>query len=91
MRELLARQDVGELEVLARGLPEKPEALARRLRGKHKPQYTPHVDTGDFVVVVNAELLQLTGRKMDDKIYDRYTGYHGGLRERTARQQRRTW
>lgn len=61
--------------------------VATVLRGKHKAIYTPHVDTGDFVVVVNAKSLQFTGRKMDDKIYDRYTGFHGGLRKRTARQQ----
>lgn len=58
--------------------------IARRLRGKHKPVYTPHVDTGDFIVVVNADKLRLTGKKLDDKKYYRYTGYPGGLREQTA-------
>lgn len=54
--------------------------LAILLRGKHKPQYTPHVDTGDFVVVVNAEKVVVTGRKADKKVYHRHTGYPGGLR-----------
>ena len=58
--------------------------IAYRLRGKHKPVYTPHVDTGDFIVVVNAEKLRLTGNKLADKKYYRYTGYPGGLREQTA-------
>lgn len=54
--------------------------LAVLLRGKHKPQYTPHVDTGDFVVVVNAEKVVVTGRKADKKVYYRHTGHPGGLR-----------
>ncbi|HEU19012.1 MAG TPA: 50S ribosomal protein L13 [Deltaproteobacteria bacterium] len=53
--------------------------VARRLRGKHKPVYTPHVDTGDFVVVVNADKISLTGKKLTDKIYYRHSGYPGGL------------
>jgi large subunit ribosomal protein L13 len=61
--------------------------LADVLRGKGKPQYTPHVDTGDFVVVVNAEKIAVTGNKLDDKIYYRHSGYPGGLKERTLRQQ----
>lgn len=61
--------------------------IADTLRGKGKPQYTPHVDTGDFVVVVNAEKVALTGNKLDDKIYYRHSGYPGGLRQRTAREQ----
>ena len=52
--------------------------IARILRGKHKPTYTPHLDTGDFVVVVNAEKIELTGRKADQKTYFRHTGYMGG-------------
>jgi large subunit ribosomal protein L13 len=55
------------------------------LRGKHKPIFTPHADTGDFVVVVNAEKIALTGAKWDKKIYYRYTGYMGGLKEISAR------
>ncbi len=55
--------------------------IARVLRGKNKPQYTPHIDTGDFVVVVNAEKVVVTGRKAEQKVYRRHTGYPGGLRE----------
>ena len=54
--------------------------LARRLRGKHKPQYTPHVDTGDYMVVVNAEKIRVTGNKLQDKMYYRHTGYVGNLK-----------
>jgi len=54
--------------------------IARRLRGKHKPEYTPHVDTGDYIVVVNAEKVAVTGNKSKDKIYHRHTGYIGGLK-----------
>ena len=57
--------------------------IADTLRGKRKPEYTPHVDTGDFVVVVNAEKIAVTGKKRDEKIYYRHSGYPGGLRERT--------
>jgi large subunit ribosomal protein L13 len=58
--------------------------LAKILRGKHKPTFTPHVDTGDFVVVVNAEKVGLTGKKLKDKIYYRHTGYPGGIKEVSA-------
>jgi large subunit ribosomal protein L13 len=54
--------------------------VARRLRGKHKPEYTPHVDTGDYVIVVNAEKVKVTGKKTSDKIYYRHTGYPGGIK-----------
>jgi large subunit ribosomal protein L13 len=54
--------------------------IARRLRGKHKPEYTPHVDTGDYIIVVNAEKVRVTGNKAKDKMYYRHTGYPGGLR-----------
>ena len=53
------------------------------LKGKHKPQYTPHVDTGDFVVIVNADKIRVTGAKTTDKVYSRYTGYPGGLKQET--------
>jgi large subunit ribosomal protein L13 len=53
--------------------------LARRLRGKHKPEFTPHVDTGDYIVVVNAGKLRVTGNKARDKIYHRHSGYPGGI------------
>jgi len=58
--------------------------VAARLRGKHKATYTPHADTGDFIIVVNAEKIMLTGKKMTDKIYYSYSGYPGGLRETSA-------
>jgi large subunit ribosomal protein L13 len=61
--------------------------IADRLRGKGKPQFTPHIDTGDFVVVVNAEKVAVTGNKLDDKLYYRHSGYPGGLRVRTLREQ----
>ena len=60
--------------------------IASVLRGKHKPTYTPHVDCGDFVIVVNAEKVKLTGKKLDAKKYRWHTGYVGHLRERTARE-----
>ncbi len=60
--------------------------LARVLRGKNKPQYTPHVDTGDFVVVVNAERVVVTGRKAEQKLYRRHSGYPGGLKTTTYEQ-----
>ena len=61
--------------------------IADALRGKRKPQFTPHVDTGDFVIVVNAEKIQVTGNKLDQKRYYRHSGYPGGLRSRTLREQ----
>jgi large subunit ribosomal protein L13 len=61
--------------------------IADILRGKTKPTYTPHVDTGDFVVVVNAEKIGVTGKKMDEKLYYRHSGYPGGLRQRTLREE----
>ncbi len=59
--------------------------IAVRLRGKHKPIFTPHADTGDFVVVINAEKVSLTGNKWDNKMYYRHTGYLGGLKQISAR------
>jgi large subunit ribosomal protein L13 len=61
--------------------------IADTLRGKRKPEYTPHVDTGDFVVVVNADKIAVTGKKLDDKLYIRHSGYPGGLRSRTLREE----
>lgn len=55
--------------------------IARRLRGKHKPEYTPHVDTGDYIVVVNVDKLRVTGNKAEDKKYYRHSGYPGGIHE----------
>ncbi|MCG8614494.1 MAG: 50S ribosomal protein L13 [Pseudomonadales bacterium] len=57
--------------------------IARRLRGKHKTEYTPHVDTGDYIVVVNAEKVHVTGNKAKDKMYYRHTGYIGGIKSRS--------
>ncbi len=61
--------------------------VADTLRGKGKPQYTPHTDTGDFVVIVNAEKVAVTGKKLDQKMYHRHSGYPGGLTSRTLREQ----
>ena len=59
--------------------------VATRLRGKHKPVYTPHVDTGDHIIVINADKIALTGRKWDEKFYYRHSGYVGGLKSITAK------
>jgi large subunit ribosomal protein L13 len=61
--------------------------IADQLRGKNKPEYTPHIDTGDFVVVINAEKITVTGNKLTEKVYYRHTGYPGGLRSRTLEEQ----
>ena len=60
--------------------------VAHRLRGKHNPEFTPHVDTGDWVIVINAEKIVLTGRKLDQKMYYRHSGYIGGLKQMTAKE-----
>lgn len=60
--------------------------IASILRGKHKPIFTPHVDTGDYVIVINAEKIHVTGKRMDEKRYYRHSGYPGGLRSRTLRE-----
>ncbi|MBL4588158.1 50S ribosomal protein L13 [Candidatus Babeliales bacterium] len=60
--------------------------IADILRGRHKPEYTPHTDTGDYVVVINCDKVKLTGKKWSDKIYKSYSGYRSGLKERTARE-----
>ena len=70
-----------EGKVLGRAASE----VAKILRGKHKPQFTPHVDTGDFVIVVNADKIAFTGKKLDNKIYRHHTGWVGGLKETKAR------
>ena len=64
--------------------------VATLLRGKHKPTFTPHVDCGDYVIVINAEKINLTGNKLADKCYYRHSGYQGGLTVRTAQQMRDT-
>ena len=65
--------------------------VADVLRGKHKPTFTPHIDCGDFVIVVNASKVNLTGNKLNDKIYYNHSGYTGGLRERTAKEMRENY
>ena len=65
--------------------------VADVLRGKHKPTFTPHIDCGDFVIVVNASKINLTGNKLNDKIYYNHSGYTGGLRERTAKEMRENY
>lgn len=70
-----------EGKVLGRAASE----VAKILRGKHKPTFTPHVDTGDFVIVINADKIDLTGKKLDKKMYRHHTGYIGGLKETKAR------
>ncbi len=62
--------------------------VAQVLRGKHKPTYTPHIDGGDYVIVINASQVNLTGNKLEKKIYYNHSGYTGGLRERTAREMK---
>jgi large subunit ribosomal protein L13 len=61
--------------------------IADVLRGKRKPEYTPHIDTGDFVIVINAERISVTGKKLTDKLYRRHSGYPGGLKTRTLQEQ----
>ena len=61
--------------------------VAQRLRGKHKPEFAPHVDNGDFIIVVNAAKIKVTGGKLDKKMYYKYSGYPGGLKSRTLGQQ----
>ncbi len=62
--------------------------VARRLRGKHKPEFTPHVDTGDYIIVINAEKIQVTGKKESEKFYHRYSGYQSGLKSASVRELR---
>ncbi|WP_208585762.1 50S ribosomal protein L13 [Gracilibacillus suaedae] len=62
--------------------------IATILRGKHKPTYTPHVDTGDHVIIINAEKIELTGKKLSDKLYHRHSNHPGGLKTRTANEMR---
>jgi len=57
--------------------------VARRLRGKHKPEFTPHIDTGDYIIIINADKIRATGNKMLDKVYYRHSGYPGGIKSET--------
>ena len=74
------RRDWYVVDAAGRTLGRLASALAHRLRGKHKASYTPHADTGDYIVVVNAAKIRVTGRKLKDKIYYRHTGYIGNMR-----------
>lgn len=77
------RRDWYVIDATDKTLGRMATEIARRLRGKHKAEYTPHVDTGDYIVVVNAEKVQVTGNKEQDKMYHRHTGYPGGLKSMT--------
>jgi large subunit ribosomal protein L13 len=74
------RRDWFVVDATGKTLGRLSTEIAQRLRGKHKPEYTPHVDTGDYIVVVNAEKIRVTGNKLKDKKYHRYTGYIGNLK-----------
>lgn len=74
------RRDWFVIDATDKTLGRMATEIARRLRGKHKPEYTPHVDTGDYIVVVNAEKVQVTGNKPKDKMYYRHSGYPGGMK-----------
>ena len=74
------RRDWYVVDATGKTLGRLSTEIARRLRGKHKPEYTPHVDTGDYIVVVNAEKIRVTGNKMQDKLYQHHTGYIGNLK-----------
>jgi len=74
------RRDWFVIDATGKTLGRMASEIARRLRGKHKPEYTPHVDTGDYIVVVNAEKVAVTGNKQHDKMYHRHSGYPGGMK-----------
>ena len=74
------RRDWYVVDATGKTLGRLSTEIAHRLRGKHKPEYTPHVDTGDYIVVVNADKVRVTGNKRQDKYYHRYTGYIGNLK-----------
>lgn len=75
-----ARRDWYVVDAAGKTLGRLASQLATRLRGKHKAAYTPHVDTGDYIVVINAEKIHVTGRKLTDKLYHHHTGYLGNLK-----------
>ena len=74
------RRDWFVIDATGKTLGRMATEIAMRLRGKHKPEYTPHVDTGDYIVVVNAEKVAVTGNKQNDKMYHRHSGYPGGIK-----------
>jgi large subunit ribosomal protein L13 len=75
------------IDAAGKNLGRLASEIARRLRGKHKPEFTPHVDTGDYIVVINAEKIAVTGNKMSDKIYHHHTGYIGNLKSISLEKQ----
>lgn len=81
------RQDWYVVDATGKTLGRLASEIALRLKGKHKPIYTPHVDTGDHIVVINAEKVHVTGNKLADKVYYRHTGYIGNMRSRTLAEQ----
>ena len=81
------RRDWFVVDATGKTLGRLSTEIARRLRGKHKPEYTPHVDTGDYIVVVNAEKVRVTGNKLKDKIYYHHTGYIGNLKSISLEKQ----
>lgn len=81
------RRDWFVVDATGKTLGRLASEIARRLRGKHKPEYTPHVDTGDYIVVVNAEKVRVTGNKLKDKVYYHHTGYIGNLKSISLEKQ----
>jgi large subunit ribosomal protein L13 len=77
------KRDWFVIDASGRTLGRLATEVARRLRGKHKPEFTPNIDTGDYIVVINAEKVRVTGRKFTDKVYHRHTGYPGGVKSTT--------
>ena len=77
------RRDWFVVDATGKTLGRLSTEIAHRLRGKHKPEYTPHVDTGDYIVVVNAEKIRVTGNKVKDKMYHHHTGYIGNLKSKS--------
>ena len=77
------RRDWYVVDATGKTLGRLSTEIAHRLRGKHKPEYTPHVDTGDYIVVVNAEKIRVTGNKVKDKMYHHHTGYIGNLKSKS--------
>jgi len=82
-KEATVRRDWFVVDANNKILGRLASEVAKRLRGKHKAEYTPHVDTGDYIVIINAEKIRVTGKKKSDKIYYRHTGYPGGLKTTT--------
>ncbi len=81
------RRDWFVVDATGKTLGRLSTEIARRLRGKHKPEYTPHVDTGDYIVVINAEKIRVTGNKLKDKIYYHHSGYIGNLKSISLEKQ----